>query len=87
MNIDYLWSNNKTIHAIDCTVEGTALEVGILCLVSCSETTIRISNESHSFLVEVPLEFRSNHERVKVFNAMLNILDHEQVQLPSGNQD
>jgi len=35
----------------------------------------------------VPLEFRSNHERVKVFNAMLNILDHEQVQFSSGNKD
>jgi hypothetical protein len=31
----------------------------------------------------VPPDFRSNHERVKVFNAMLNILDHEQIQLPS----
>jgi hypothetical protein len=24
---------------------------------------------------------------VKVFNAVLNILDHEQIQLSSGNQD
>jgi hypothetical protein len=87
MNIDYLWSDDKTVHAIDCFIEGTALEVGILCLVSCRETTIRLSNESHSLLVEVPPEFRSNHERVKAFNAMLNILDHEQIQLPSGNQD
>jgi len=55
--------------------------------VSCRETTIRLSNESHSLLVEVPADFRSNHERVKAFNAMLNILDHEQIQLPSGNQD
>ena len=87
MNIDYLWSDDKTVHAIDCLVEGTALEVGILCLVSCGKTTIRLSNESHSLLVEVPFEFRSNHERVKAFNAMLNILDHEQIQLPSGNQN
>jgi hypothetical protein len=87
MNIDYLWSNDKTVHAIDCFIEGTALEVGILCLVSYRETTIRLSNESHSLLVEVPADFRSNHERVKAFNAMLNILDHEQIQLPSGNQD
>jgi hypothetical protein len=87
MNIDYLWSDDKTVHAIDCFIEGAALEVGILCLVSCRETTIRLSNESHSLLVEVPANFRSNHERVKAFNAMLNILDHEQIQLPSGNQD
>ena len=87
MKIDYLWSDDKTVHAINCLIEGTALEVGILCLASCRETTIRLSNESHSLLVEVPADFRSNHERVKAFNAMLNILDHEQIQLPSGNQD
>ena len=87
MRIDYLWSPDKTVHAINCLIEGTALEVGILCLVSCRETTIRLSNESHSLLVEVPSDFRSNHERVKAFNAILNILDHEQIQLPSGNQN
>jgi hypothetical protein len=87
VNIDYLWSEDQTVHAINCLIEGAALEVGILCLVACGETAIRISNESHSLLVEVPPEFRSGHERVKVFNALLNILDHEQIQLPSGNQD
>jgi hypothetical protein len=87
VNIDYLWSDDKTVHAIDCLIEGDALEVGILCLVSCRDTAIRISNESHSLIVEVPPDFRSSHERVKVFNAMLNILNHEQIQLPSGNQD
>jgi hypothetical protein len=87
MNIDYLWSEDKTAHAINCLVDDMALSVGILCLVSKQEQTIRIANESHSFLVDVPLEFRSSHERVKVFNAVLNILDHEQIQLPSGNQD
>ena len=87
MNIDYLWSADSTVHAIDCTIEGTALEVGILCLVSCREETIRITNEQHSLLVEVPKEFRSSHERVKVFNALLNILSHEQIQLPSSNQN
>ncbi len=83
MEINYLWSQDKTVHAINCTIEGTALEVGILCLVSCRETTIRIMNDNHSLLVEVPPEFRSSHERVKVFNALLNILNHEQIQLPS----
>jgi len=83
MEINYLWSQDKTVHAINCAMEGTALEVGILCLVSCRETTIRIINDNHSLLVEVPPEFRSSHERVKVFNALLNILNHEQIQLPS----
>ena len=87
MRIDYLWSDDNTVHAINCLVDDAALEVGILCLVSCRETTIRISNENHSMLIEVPPEFRSSHERVKVFNALLNILDHEQIQLPSSNQD
>lgn len=87
MNVDYLWSADKTAHAINCTLEGTALEVGILCLISCREETIRISNEHHSMLIEIPKEFRSSSERVKVFNALLNVLDHEQVQLPSGNED
>lgn len=87
MNIDYLWSADKTVHAINCEIEGASLEAGILCLISCREETIRISNENHSMLIEVPKEFRSSSERVKVFNALLNVLDHEQVQLSSGNQD
>jgi len=69
MKIDYLWSADGTVHAINCLIDGTALEVGILCLVSCRETTIRISNDNHSMLVEVPQEFRSSPERVKLFNA------------------
>lgn len=87
MQIDYLWSKDKTVHAINCEIEGASLEVGILCLISCREETIRMSNENHSMLIEVPKEFRSSSERVKVFNALLNVLDHEQVQLSSGNQD
>ena len=82
MKIDYLWSEDSTVHAINCLVDGTALEVGILCLISCRETTIRISNEIHSMLIEVPKDFRSSSERVKVFNALLTVLDHEQIQLP-----
>jgi hypothetical protein len=87
MKIDYLWSADNTVHAINCTVDGTALEVGILCLISCRESTLRISSENHSMLIEVPPEFRSSHERVKVFNALLNILDHEQIQLPGSDQN
>jgi hypothetical protein len=87
VKIDYLWSEDNTVHAINCTMDNSALEVGILCLVSCRESTIRISNDNHSMLIEVPKEFRSSHERVKVFNALLNILDHEQIQLPCSDQN
>jgi len=86
MKIDYLWSDDRTVHAINNAIEGTALEAGILCLVSCREETVRLSNENHSMLVEIPKEFRSSNERVKVFNALLNILDHEQIQLLSSDQ-
>ena len=85
MNIDYLWSADNSVHAINCALDGMALEAGILCLISCREETLRISNENHSLLVEVPKEFRSSSERVKVFNALLNVLDHEQIQLPSAD--
>jgi hypothetical protein len=85
MIIDYLHSPDSTVHAINNEIEGMALQAGILCLISCRESTIRIANDSHSFLVEIPREFRSGHERVKVFNALLNILDHEQIQLSSSN--
>lgn len=86
MIIDYLHSPDNTVHAINNEVEGMALQAGILCLISCRETTIRIADDNHSFLVEIPKEFRSSHERVKVFNALLNILDHEQVQFSSSDQ-
>jgi len=85
MKIDYLWSDDRTVHAINNAIEGTALEAGILCLISCREETVRLSNENHSMLVEIPKEFRSSNERVKVFNALLNILDHEQIQLSASN--
>ena len=86
MKLDYLHSLDSTVHAINNEIEGMTLQVGVLCLISCRESTIRIADDNHSFLVEIPKEFRSSHERVKVFNALLNILDHEQIQLPSANQ-
>jgi hypothetical protein len=85
MKIDYLWSEDRSVHAINNQLNSTSLETGILCLISCREETIRISNENHSMLVEVPKEFRSSSERVKVFNALLNVLDHEQIQLSSAD--
>ena len=87
MKIDYLQSADQTVHAINSEIEGMSLQAGILCLISCQEETIRISNDSHSFLVDIPKEFRSNHERVKVFNALLNILDHEQIQLSCSDEN
>jgi hypothetical protein len=79
VKIDYLWSKDGKVHAINCSIDGASLEAGILCLVSFNEDTTRISNETYSYLVEVPSEFRSKGERVKAFNAVLNILDHEQI--------
>jgi hypothetical protein len=79
VKIDYLWSGDERIHAINCLHEGTSLEVGILCLIAFSEETVRLANETNAFIVELPKEFRSGSERVKVFNAILNVLDHEQI--------
>ena len=79
MQLDYLRSADGRAHAINCAYEGASLEIGILCLMAFPEDTIRISSEDHSFLVEVPKEFRSQSERVKAFNAILNVLNHEQV--------
>lgn len=83
MQIDLLTSKDSRVHAINCTVQQSSMDVGILCLVSCNESSIRICNENHAFLVELPQEVRSSHERVKAFNVVLNILRHEQIQLPS----
>lgn len=79
MNIDYLCSDDGKVHAINNSLDSTSLETGILCIVSCQETTIRIANEHHALLVELPKEFLSGSERVKAFNAILNVLSHEQI--------
>ena len=79
MEIDYLKSDDGRVHAINCSSSEGALDIGILCLIACVETTIRITDEHHRLIVEVPKEFRSSSERVKAFNASLTILSHEQV--------
>lgn len=80
MRIDYLWSSSSTLHAINCHLDGpSSLQVGILCCIALQETTIRIANEQHAFIVEVPKEFLSGSERVKAFNVTLNVISHEQV--------
>ena len=82
MKLDYLWSEDGRVHAINCLHEGNSLEVGILCAIAFPEDTVRLADETNAFTVELPKEFRSGSERVKVFNAILNVLDHEQIQLP-----
>jgi hypothetical protein len=79
MQVDYLSSADGRVHAINCKKDAASLEIGILCLVSFPEETATICNDSHRFLVEIPSDFRSGSERVKAFNTVLNILDHEQV--------
>ncbi len=82
--IDYLQSDSGSVHVINARVDGATLEAGILCVISFSETTIRISNEQHSFLIELPEDARIQGERLKAFNMPLAILSYEQVQLPTG---
>lgn len=82
MKTDYLSSSDERVHAINCLHEGNSLEVGILCVIAFPEDTVRLADETNAFTVELPKEFRSGSERVKVFNAILNVLDHEQIQLP-----
>ena len=79
MHSEYLASKCGRVHAINCKSDSSSLEVGILCLITFPESTVRIGDDQHSYLVEVPKELRSGSERVKTFNAFLSILDHEQV--------
>ena len=79
MAINYLWSECQKVHAINCNVKGAELTVGILCCIAFPETTLRITNEHHSFLVEIPANFCSRSEKVKGFNVVLTVLNHEQV--------
>lgn len=82
--IDHLKSANGEVHVINASIDGPTLEAGILCVISFAETTIRISNEHHSFLIELPEDVRTKGERLKAFNVPLAILNYEQVQLPVG---
>jgi hypothetical protein len=79
MQIDHLHSRDGRVHAINCNVGEREITVGVLCLVAFPETTCRIASDTHSFTVDIPKEFRSGSERVKVFNASLTIASHEQV--------
>lgn len=83
MQIDHLQSRDGRVHGINCKINGSSMEIGILCLIAYPESTCRISNEHHHFTVDIPKELRSGSERVKGFNITLTVLDHEQIQLPS----
>jgi hypothetical protein len=79
MKIDYRASDDTRVHAINCRVEGEEISVGILCVMAVQESACRISSENASFLVDIPKPFRSGSERVKAFNVVLPIANHEQV--------
>lgn len=78
-SFDYLRSQCGHVHVINAKVDGPTLEAGILCTFSYGEPTIRISDDHHSFLIELPEELRSKGDKVKAFNIPLTILDHEPV--------
>lgn len=75
--IEYMKSERGEVHVINSRVDGPSLEAGILCVFSFAEPTIRISNEQHSFLIELSEDLRSRGEKLKAFNVPLTILDYE----------
>jgi hypothetical protein len=79
MHFPYLRSDDGRVHAVHCHYADGELVIGIFCLISFHGETVKISNETHRLLAEIPPEFRSQCERVKAFNVTLNILDHEQI--------
>lgn len=79
MQLDYLRSDDSSVHAVNCFYGEGELEIGVLCLFSCQETTIRITDENYAFIVEIPEGLRSGSQRVKAFNVTLSVLGHEQV--------
>lgn len=81
---DYLKSDDGRVHVINAECTGSTLNAGIFCSVAMDENICRISNENHSFTIELPDDCFSRSDRVKAFNVDLAILKHEQVQLPSS---
>jgi hypothetical protein len=79
MQIDYLKSEDARVHAIHCEIDGDEITIGILCLIAFPEATCRIFNENHSVTIDLPKSFCSGSKRVKVFNATLAVLNHEQI--------
>lgn len=77
--IEYLKSSGGEVHVINARVDGPTLEAGILCVFSYAEATCRISNEQHSFFIELSEDLRSRGEKLKAFNVPLTILNYEPV--------
>jgi hypothetical protein len=78
-SFEYLHSDCGSVHVINAKMDGPTLEAGILCVFSFDEATIRISNEQHSFFIELSEDLRSRGEKLKAFNVPLTILSHEPV--------
>lgn len=78
-SIEYLKSASGEVHVINARKDGPTLEAGILCVFSYAEPTTRISNEQHSFLIELPEDLRARGDKLKAFNVPLTILDYEPV--------
>lgn len=83
-SFDYLKSDDNRVHVINAKRSASTLTAGIFCSVAMSENTCRISDENHSFIIELPDGLYSKSDRVKAFNVDLAILKHEQVQLSSS---
>lgn len=81
---DYLRSADDRVHVINAEWKGATLTAGILCALAMPEKTIRISDETNSFIIELPESMCSKGDRVKAFNIDLTILQHEQVQLSAS---
>lgn len=75
--IEYLKSDHGEVHVINASLDGATMEAGVLCVFSYAESTIRISNEQDSFLVELSDDLRARGEKLKAFNVLLTVLDHE----------
>ncbi|OUX93625.1 MAG: hypothetical protein CBC03_01300 [Pseudoalteromonas sp. TMED43] len=82
--LDYLKSDDGRVHVINAKCTGSTLSAGIFCSVAMDKNTCRISDDNHSFTIELPDGLFSKSDRVKAFNVDLAILKHEQVQLPSS---
>ena len=80
MRIDYLKSDDGTVHVINARKNYATLEAGIVCVMALTESTSRISDDNNIFTIELPPSLLSGGDRVKAFNVDLTILSHEQVQ-------
>lgn len=80
MRLDYLKSDDGSVHVINARKNYATLEAGIVCVMASAQTTSRISDDNNIFIVELPPSLLSGGDRVKAFNVDLAILSHEQVQ-------